>query len=39
MWNSNKWIIYGIADLLQVKKYMINVVATFISRVDPIFKG
>lgn len=39
MWNSCKWIIFDIADLLQVKKYMINAVATFISRVDSIFKG
>lgn len=39
MWNSSKWIIFGMADLLQVEKYIINAVATFISRVDPIFKG
>ncbi len=39
MWNSCKWIIFGIADLLQLEKYMINAVATFISKVDSIFKG
>ncbi len=39
MWNSSKWKIFGIANLLQVEKYMINAVATFISRVDSIFKG
>ena len=38
MWNSSKWIIFDIADLLQVEKYIINTVATFISRVDHILK-
>ena len=39
MWNSCKWIIFDIADLLQLEKYMINAVATFINRVDYFFEG